>query len=86
MAFWDIGLKHIIDIDGQLLAIDAEIIDPASLLKRADLPTDRSLCLVRAGELFTLHPQRSVRLSRDEVLFFETRPAVQAETPLRLAA
>lgn len=86
MASWDIGMKHIVDIDGQLLAIDDEVIDTTTLLKRAALATDRTLWLVRAGEQFTLHARQAVRLSRDEVLFFETRPATQAEMPLRLAA
>ena len=78
MAYWDIGLRHIVDVDGQLLAIDAEVIDTASLLAKANLPTDRRLWLVRAGEYFTLGSKQLLRLSQDEVLFFETTERMQA--------
>ena len=78
MAYWDIGLRHIVDIDGQLLAIDAEVIDTASLLAKANLPTDRQLWLVRAGEYFALGAKQLLRLSQDEVLFFETAARVHA--------
>ncbi len=78
MAYWDIGLRHIVDVDGQLLAIDAEVIDTASLLAKANLPTDRQLWLVRAGECFALGAKQLLRLSQDEVLFFETAERVQA--------
>ncbi|MBL9071658.1 MAG: hypothetical protein JNM03_16880 [Sphingopyxis sp.] len=78
MAYWDIGLRHIVDVDGQLLAIDAEVIDTASLLAKANLPTDRQLWLVRAGEYFALGAKQLLRLSQDEVLFFETAERVQA--------
>lgn len=72
MANWDIKLNHIVDVDGQLLGIDAEVIDVNSLLARANRPMDRQLWLVRAGERFALQARQSLRLSRDEVLFFET--------------
>lgn len=78
MAYWDIGLRHIVDVDGQLLAIDAEVIDTASLLAKANLPTGRQLWLVRAGEYFALGAKQLLRLSQDEVLFFETAERVQA--------
>lgn len=86
MANWDIGMKHIVDIDGQLLAIDAEVIDTTTLLKQAELPADRALWLVRAGEQFLLQARQSVRLNRDEVLFFESRPTIGSAMPTRLAA
>lgn len=72
MAYWDIGLCHIVDVDGQLLAIDMEVIDTASLLAKANRPADRDLWLVRAGERAAVQPRQLLRLSRDEVLFFET--------------
>jgi len=86
MAYWDIGLRHIVDVDGQLLAIDAEVIDTASLLAKANLPTDRQLWLVRAGEYFALGAKQLLRLSQDEVLFFETAERVQAPILKRKAA
>lgn len=86
MAYWDIGLRHIVDVDGQLLAIDAEVIDTASLLAKANLPTDRQLWLVRAGEYFALGANQLFRLSQDEVLFFETAERVQVPIFQRLAA
>lgn len=84
MGSWDIGLRHIVDVDGQLLAIDAEVIDTASLLSRANRPTDRRLWLVRAGERFALRSKQLIRLSQDEVLFFESSEPVQVSH--RLAA
>ena len=86
MAYWDIGLRHIVDVDGQLLAIDAEVIDTASLLAKANLPTDRELWLVRAGEYFALGAKQLLRLSQDEVLFFETAERVQAPIVHKRAA
>jgi hypothetical protein len=86
MAYWDIGYRHIVDVDGQLLAIDAELIDAPSLLARANRPTDRQLCLVRAGERFALQPKQLVRLSQDEVLFFESSDALEPPVLQRLAA
>ena len=72
MAYWDIGLNHIVDVDGQLLAVDAEVIDASTLLARAGLPADLQLWLVRAGERFAVKSRQLLRLSRDEVLFFES--------------
>jgi hypothetical protein len=86
MAFWDIGFRHIVDVDGQLLAIDAEVIDTVSLLARANRPVDRPLWLVRAGERFLVQARQLVRLSRDEVLFFETEEAGHGRLCVRLAA
>ena len=86
MAYWDIGLRHIVDVDGQLLAIDAEVIDTASLLAKANLPTDRQLWLVRAGEFFALGTKQLLRLSTDEVLFFETADRVRTSVDHRKAA
>lgn len=86
MAYWDIGLRHIVDVDGQLLAIDAEVIDTASLLAKAQLPTDRQLWLVRAGEYFALGVKQLLRLSQDEVLFFETADRMPAPIFHRKAA
>lgn len=86
MAYWDIGLRNIVDVDGQLLAIDAEVIDTASLLAKANLPTDRQLWLVRAGEYFALGAKQLLRLSQDEVLFFETAERAQAPIFHRRAA
>ena len=64
MAYWDLGMKHIVDVDGQLLAIDADVID--------NRPTDSHLAMVRAGERILLQPRQLIRLPADEVLFFET--------------
>lgn len=84
MAYWDLGFRHIVDVDGQLLAIDAEVIDTSSLLAKANRPTDRSLWLVRAGERFALEARQMIPLPQDEVLFFET--SVGAERCLALLA
>lgn len=86
MALWDIGFRHIVDIDGQLLAIDAEVIDTASLLAKANQPPNRPLWLVRAGERFLVQARQLVRLSRDEVLFFETGEVGCGRLSVRLAA
>ncbi|TFI59805.1 hypothetical protein E2493_02930 [Sphingomonas parva] len=86
MAYWDIGLRHIVDVDGQLLAIDAEVIDTTSLLTKADRPAHLHLWQVRAGERFRLQPRQLVRLSCDEVLFFETSAAIAPSMLQGLAA
>lgn len=86
MATWDIGMSHIVDVDGQLFAIDADAIDAATLLVRANCSPDCQLSLVRAGERFALKPRGLIRLYRDEVLFFETSAAFAYGTPERLAA
>lgn len=86
MAFFDIGFRHIVDVDGQLLAIDAEVIDTTSLLAKANRPTDRQLWLVRAGERILLHARQLIRLTQDEVFFFESTHEGEAFMPVRLAA
>ena len=68
----------------ELLAIDADLIDPASLLTKANRSPDRQLWLVRAGERLLLQARQMIRLSQDEVLFFET--SVSAEPILALLA
>ena len=71
---------------GQLLAIDADVIDTTSLLAKANRPSDRPLWLVRAGERFLLQARQLIRLSQDEVLFFETDEVSHSRLPVRLAA
>ena len=84
MAFWDIGFRHIVDVDGQLLAIDSDLIDPATLLAKANRSSGLQIWLVRAGERFALQARQMIRLPQDEVLFFET--SVSAEPGLTLLA
>ncbi|MDC8753851.1 hypothetical protein OIK40_04250 [Erythrobacter sp. sf7] len=86
MAYWDLGMKHIVDVDGQLLAIDADVIDTTRLLEKAKRPTDRHLVMVRAGERILLQPRQLVRLSRNEVLFFETDERAAGQHDWRQAA
>jgi len=86
MACWDFEMRHIVDVDGQLLAIDAEVIDTASLLAKANRPPHLQLWLVRAGEHIALQPNQLLRLSRDQVLFFETFDAFRLPVFDRLAA
>lgn len=86
MAYWDIGLNHIVDIDGQLLAIDADVIDTVSLLTKARKDASADLYIVRAGEMKRLGAKQLIRLSRDEVLFFETGQWGRHSVPQALAA
>lgn len=86
MAYWDIGFSHIVDVDGQLLAIDADVIDTSSLLAKANRPVDRPVWLIRAGERFAVQPKQLLRLPQDEVLFFETSNPLQVPVHQRLAA
>ncbi|PDH66741.1 MAG: hypothetical protein CNE89_08615 [Sphingomonadaceae bacterium MED-G03] len=72
MGFSDIELRHIVDVDGKLLGIDAEVIDTASLLARAGCPSDSLLWMIDAGERFAVHPRQFIRLSEQNVVFFET--------------
>lgn len=86
MAYWDLGMKHIVDVDGQLLAIDADVIDTTRLLERANRPADSHLAMVRAGERILLQPRQLIRLPVDEVLFFETNENSVHYGERRLAA
>lgn len=86
MALWDLGLRHIVDVDGQLLAIDADLIDPATLLAQANRSVEQPLWLVRAGERLLLQARQMIRLPQDEVLFFETVQVRQDWQPVRFAA
>lgn len=86
MAYWDLGFRHIVDVDGQLLAIDADVIDTSSLLAKANRPEDCPLWLVRAGERFAVHAKQLLRLPPDEVLFFETPDLRSASFRHRMAA
>jgi hypothetical protein len=65
-------MRHIVDVDGQLLAIDAELIDARSLLGRANRPSDFHLYQVRAGERFRVGPNQLITLSEKELLYFQT--------------
>lgn len=86
MALWDIGFRHIVDVDGQLLAIDADLIDPAALLAKANRSANQPLWLVRAGERLLLQAREMIRLTKDEVLFFETSAPLNTGMLERLAA
>ena len=86
MADWDLGMKHIVDVDGQLLAIDADVIDTTRLLEKANRPTDYHLAMVRAGERILLQPRQLIRLPVDEVLFFESFESSTRYQECRLAA
>jgi hypothetical protein len=44
------------------------------------------LWLVRAGERFAVQPRQLIRLSQDEVLFFETSTPFEPSFGARLAA
>jgi len=86
MGYWDTEMRHIVDVDGQLLAIDADVVDPATLLKKANQSVHQQLWLVRRGERLALGSGDLIRLTRDEVLFFETAGHVYAGQQYRLAA
>ncbi len=86
MGYWDTEMRHIVDVDGQLLAIDADVVDPATLLKKANQSVHQQLWLVCGGERRALDSRDRIRLSCDEVLFFETAGHAQVEQRYRLAA
>lgn len=86
MALWDIGNRHIVDVDGQLLAIEADSVDTAALLTKANRSADQPLWLVRAGERLLLEARQLIRLTKDEVLFFETNDPCQSSRIWRAAA
>lgn len=72
MRTGDIELRHIVDVDGQLIGFDADVVDASTLLARAGHGPDRRVFLVRAGERTAVAPHERLRLSECEVLFFET--------------
>jgi hypothetical protein len=69
MGLWDVGMADIVDLDGQLLAIDAEVIETTSLLQRARKAGGEWLWLVHDGERMPLHSRQLIRLARDKVVF-----------------
>ena len=71
----NIELRHIVDVDGQLLGIDADVVEPATLLARAKRPAGSQMWLVRAGERIAIGARQAIRLSEHDVLFFETATA-----------
>ena len=83
----NIELRHIVDVDGQLLGIDAEVVDTATLLARANRPAASQLWMVRAGERVALEPRQAIRLREDSVLFFESSDrSGRREMPRLMAA
>ena len=92
MNLGGVELRHIVDVDGQLIGIDAEMINASCLLRRAARGHDRRLFLLRAGERIPVMPHQHIRLNEEEVLFFETMPAptvlayAASPLPTRLAA
>jgi len=86
MNISNIELRHIVDIDGQLLGIDAEVVDTATLLARANRPATSQLWIVRAGARTPVEPRQAIRLSADDVLFFETSARADRWAPQLLAA
>lgn len=51
------------------------MIDTASLLARANCPTDSLIWMVHAGERVSIQPKQFIRLSEHDVVFFETSSA-----------
>lgn len=86
MGKWDTEMRHIVDVDGQLLAIDAEVVDAAVLLSKANQSIHQPLWLNRRGERLAIGSRDQIRLSREEVLFFETSSRGQARHHYQLAA
>lgn len=85
-----IELRHIVDVDGQLIGVDAAVVTIADLLTRADRGGDRSIFVVRDGMRTPVAKRQSIVLSEDEVLFLETMHAapmrISRPRPLRIAA
>lgn len=86
MNIQNIELRHIVDVDGQLLGIDADVVDTATLLARANRPAGTPLWMVRAGERFAVQPRQAIRLSENDVLYFETSIRAAWTLPERLLA
>ncbi len=59
MVFGSIGLRDIVDVDGQLLPTDADLNDPATLLAKANGPTDQALWLIHVGKRLLLEARQS---------------------------
>lgn len=67
--------RHVVDVDGRLLGIDARVVDVAALLGIAGLDPHRSVILVLEGRRLLIPPGQLIRLDEDQVAFFETVPA-----------
>ena len=81
MRMGDLELRHIVDVDGQLIGIDADVVDAGTLLRRTHRSADRRVFLIRAGERIAIGTHQHIRLDEDEVVFFETMPAPAAQAP-----
>ncbi len=83
--------RHIVDVDGQLVGIDAPVVDAITLMRRTGLTGARRLVLVRHGLRTNVGREDSIVLREDEVLFFESLPVPVRHEPaipftVRLAA
>jgi len=85
MAIWDRELRHIVDVDGQLLGIDQPEVDVATLLARACLPPDRCISLVLDGQRIPIGNGQRIRLSERDVLVFETSTVARPSSCHRFA-
>lgn len=65
MREWDFEMRQVVDVDRQLLAINAEVVDATSLMQRA-------------GKRYPLGLLQRSPLSRKEVLFFKSEVATLA--------
>lgn len=65
-------LRHIVDIDGQLVGFAAERVTPTEMLLRVGR-TGRSVFRLVGGIEIPLTGEEPVRLSEDQVGFFVTR-------------
>lgn len=82
--------RHIVDVDGQLIGVDAPVVTVADLLARAGRSAERRVFIVRGGARTLVEPHQPIALDENELLFVETVRASPMQPfrplPFRLAA
>ncbi len=86
MALSNFGVSHFVDVNGQQLVIDLELIGPENLLTKANQFTDQSLWLVRPGEWMLRPAQQLIRLPRGEACFSNNSASLKLSRSGPLAA
>ena len=79
-------LRHIVDVDGQLIGIESPAVRASHLLARAGIEGGRRLALVTDDRELTLGDDQLVDLSEREVLFFRSVKGGQSGSVLLRAA
>ncbi len=77
--------RHIVDVDGMLIGVDAITATPATLLARAGIATPSTVMMVVDDREIALAADDAITLTETRVVFLRTSP-IRASVDLRRAA